>query len=153
MHRLCPPKAAGLVSRKHHFLQVYRWCGSWWSDTWLIQVQNKKYILLPARCSHNKCFHLVEALWSLSLLQSFQIQLAKELMAEYCSWRRRGLGGAVVHPLPFRYFPVRLSNDSGPLYSTQQFTPACWHYMVESGVWLCHNGDPTTHCFMRWHHI
>ena len=45
--------------------------------------------------------------------KSFRLQLAKDLIGEYCSRRRRGRGGTVIHPLPFRHFPIRLDND-GP---------------------------------------
>ena len=48
-------------------------------------------------------------------LKSFRLQLAKDLIGEYCSRRRRGRGGTVIHPLPFRHYPIRLdANNDGP---------------------------------------
>ena len=41
-------------------------------------------------------------------IKSFRLQLAKELIVEYC---RRGRGGTVIHPLPYRYFPITMEDE------------------------------------------
>ena len=93
--------------------------------------------------------------------KSFRLQLAKELIGEYCSRRRRGRGGTVIHPLPFRHYPIRLDDDNdGPRHPRG---PCALHrdihhrrvlstwYCRECGEWLCHSGDPSSDCFMKWH--
>ena len=92
--------------------------------------------------------------------KSFRLQLAKDLIGEYCSRRRRGRGGTVIHPIPFRHFPIRLDNHDGPRHPRG---PCAHHrnvhnrrvlsswYCRECGEWLCHNGDPSSDCFMKWH--
>ena len=93
--------------------------------------------------------------------KSFRLQLVKELIGEYCSRRRRGRGGTVIHPLPFRHYPIRLDDDNdGPRHPRG---PCALHrdihhrrvlstwYCRECGEWLCHSGDPSSDCFMKWH--
>ena len=92
-------------------------------------------------------------------LKSFQLQLAKDLIGEgeYCSRRCRG---TVIHPLPFRHYPIRLdSNDKprrprGPCALHQKVHNRRVHstwYCRECGEWLCHSGEPSSDCFMKWH--
>ena len=45
--------------------------------------------------------------------KSFRLKLAKEMIGDYCSRRRRGRGGSIIRPLPFRHFPIRVNSD-GP---------------------------------------
>ena len=93
--------------------------------------------------------------------KSFRLQLAKELIGEYCSRRRQGRGGTVIHPLPFRHYPIRLDDDNdGPRHPRG---PCALHrdirhrrvlstwYCRECGEWLCHSGDPSSDCFMKCH--
>ena len=92
-------------------------------------------------------------------LKSFPLQLAKDLVGEYCSRRRRGRGGSVIHQLPFRHFPIRLDNSDGPCRphvpcalhrDTNHRRVASTWYCMECDEWLCHTGDADD-CFMRWH--
>ena len=46
--------------------------------------------------------------------KTFRLQLAKEVIGSYCSRRRRGRAGAVIHPLPFRHFSIRLGSNGEP---------------------------------------
>ena len=92
--------------------------------------------------------------------KSFRLQLAKELIGEYCSRRRRGRGGDVIHPLPFRHFPIRLDANDEP---RRPRGPCAFHcdihdrrvlstwYCRECREWLCHSGDPSDDCFLKWH--
>ena len=93
-------------------------------------------------------------------IKSFRLQLAKELMAEYCSRRRRGRGGTVIHPLPYRHFPITMVDEKNTprrkkgrcaLHAASHNRAESSWYCRECGVWLCHNGDPTSDCFMKWH--
>lgn len=45
-------------------------------------------------------------------IKAYRIQVANELMAEYCSRHRRGRGGSIIHPLPYRHFPTRCTNET-----------------------------------------
>ena len=92
--------------------------------------------------------------------KSFRLQLAKELIGDYCSRRRRGRGGSVIHPLPFRHFPIRLGNGDGPRRprgpcahhrDTQSRRILTTWYCRECDEWLCHTGDPSGDCFLQWH--
>ena len=40
-------------------------------------------------------------------IKQFKIQLAKELIREYCSRYRAGYNGSLIKPLPFSHFPRR----------------------------------------------
>ena len=46
--------------------------------------------------------------------KSFRLQLAKELIGEYCSHRLWGRGGTVFHPLLFCHFPIRWQQQRHP---------------------------------------
>ena len=91
--------------------------------------------------------------------KSFRLQLAKDLIGEYCSRRRRGHGGTVIHPLPFWHYPIRLDADNDE--SRHPWGPCAHHnihrrvfsswYCRECGEWLCHSGEPSSDCFMQWH--
>ena len=92
--------------------------------------------------------------------KSFRLQLVKDLIGEYCSRQRRGRGGTVIHPLPFRHYPIRLDDNDGPRHPRG---PCALHrnihhkrvlsswYCRECGEWLCHNGEPSNDCFIKWH--
>ena len=92
-------------------------------------------------------------------IKSFRIQLAKELIGDYSSRRRRGRGGGIIHSLPYRHFPIRQHDDNNPhrhqrkcaLHSASKVRAETTWYCRECGVWLCHNGDPATDCFIKWH--
>ena len=44
-------------------------------------------------------------------LKSFRLHLGKDLIGEYCSRRRRGRGGTIIHILPFRHYPMKLNGN------------------------------------------
>ena len=93
--------------------------------------------------------------------KSFRLQLAKDLIGEYCSRRRRSHGGSVIHPLPFRHYPIQLDDDNnGPRHLRglcalhRDIHHRCvlsTRYCRECREWLCHSGDPSSDCFMQWH--
>ena len=97
---------------------------------------------------------------SFANIKSFRLQLAKELMAEYCSHRRRGRGGTVIRPLPYRHFPITMEDEKNAprwkkgrcaLHAASHVRATSSWYCRECGVWLCDNGDPASDCFMKWH--
>ena len=48
----------------------------------------------------------------ISNYKNFRLQLAKELVGNYCSRRRRGRGGTVIHTLPYRHFPITMEDEN-----------------------------------------
>ena len=62
--------------------------------------------------------------------KSFQLQLAKDLIGEYCSRRCRGRWGTVIHSLPFRHYPIRLDpNQCNPGVQGYSDRGVVWVYM------------------------
>ena len=49
-----------------------------------------------------------------TIIKSFCLQLAKELIGEYCSCRRHGRGGTVICLLPYRHFPITMEDEKAP---------------------------------------
>ena len=93
-------------------------------------------------------------------IKSFRLQLAKELIGEYCSRRRRGRGGTVIRPLPYRHFPITMEDEKAPpkrkrgscaLHAASHLRATSTWYCRECCVFLCHNGDPANDCFVKWH--
>ena len=93
-------------------------------------------------------------------IKDFRVQLAKELIGDYCSRKRAGRHGSSLRSLPLRHFPVKLVPDE----QSERNTKCCarcqqehkkrkdteW-YCQECGVPLCHTGEATTDCFLLWH--
>ena len=44
-------------------------------------------------------------------IREFRVQLAKELISDYCSRRRVGQQGSILKTLPLRHFPVKLESS------------------------------------------
>ena len=82
----------------------------------------------------------------------FRLQLAKELIGEYCSRRRPGRGAGVIRSLPLRHFPTTIPLDTTTKLAKHK-RERCAHcrdsrvdsswYCPECQVWLCHTGDKT----------
>ena len=96
-------------------------------------------------------------------IKDFRLQLARELIGDYCSRQRAGRksSDSVIRPLPLRHFPVRILNESQGVkhkrgrctYCTEtrhQRSDSTW-YCRECEVWLCHSGTPSCDCFLQWH--
>ena len=93
--------------------------------------------------------------------KSFRLQLAKDLTGEYCSCRRQGCGGTIIHSLPFRHNSTdwTIYGNDGPRHRgpcalhhniNHRRVLSTW-YCRKCSEWLCHNGDPSSDCFMQWH--
>ena len=72
-----------------------------------------------------------------SNIESFRIQLAKELIGDYSSRLRRGRGGGIVRSLPYRHFPIRQQPSPAP--AEEVCSPLCLqdpsrNHLVLSGV-------------------
>ena len=93
-------------------------------------------------------------------IREFRLQLARELIGDYCSRRRRGCRGGPIVPLQLQHFPTTAPSESGPRKTKRGRCTRCsrnnkrtdsqW-LCQECGVWLCHNGDTTNDCFYLWH--
>ena len=94
---------------------------------------------------------------TLKNIKEFRLQLARELMGDYCSRRRAGRGGGAIVPLQLQHFPIRVETPSkkkrGRCVKCRQQNrriDSSW-FCRECTVWLCHSGDPTKDCFYLWH--
>ena len=93
-------------------------------------------------------------------LKEFRLQLARELIGDYCNRRRAGRRPSQIITLPLRHFPIRIPGES---QNTKFKRGRCAHCKVshcrkdstwfcrECEVWLCHSGDPREDCFLKWH--
>ena len=93
-------------------------------------------------------------------LKEFRLQLARELIGDYCNRRRAGRRPSQIITLPLRHFPIRIPGES---QNTKFKRGRCAHCKVshcrrdstwfcrECKVWLCHSGDPREDCFLKWH--
>ena len=84
-------------------------------------------------------------------IKQFRIQLAKELIGEYCSRYRAEYNGSLIKPLPFSHFPMKITATSPGqrnrgrctyCYQQKKRCDSQW-YCHECGVWLCHPGSGT----------
>ena len=95
------------------------------------------------------------------MVKEFRLQLARELVGDYCSRCRPGCCSGAIVPLQLQHFPTTIAMESGPrktkrgrcshcLQHKNKRTDSQW-FCNECGVWLCHNGDKTCDCFYLWH--
>ena len=96
-------------------------------------------------------------------IKEFQMQLANELIDDYCSRRRTGCGSGVVRSLSLHHFPTTISEEDPNKKAKHKRARCCrcysrskksvytsW-YCPECKVWLCHTGERHTDCFMLYH--
>ncbi len=94
-------------------------------------------------------------------VKDFRLQLAKELIGDYCSRKRAGRGVGTMCPLPLRHFPSKIPVDEGSLGLDKHKRGRCWNTRTQSvktpwfcrecNVWLCHTGESSSGCFLTWH--
>ena len=93
-------------------------------------------------------------------IKDFRVQLAKELIGDYCSRKRASRQGSSLRSLPLRHFPVKLVAEEPSkrnrkrcarcLEKYDKRTDTHW-FCQECGVPLCHTGNATNDCFLLWH--
>ena len=97
-------------------------------------------------------------------VKGFRLQLAKELIADYCSWIKTGRAGGTISSLPLYHFPSKIPVDegsAGPEKHKRGRCTHCWNtrkqstktswFCRECNVWLCHTGESSSDCFLTWH--
>ena len=92
-------------------------------------------------------------------VKEFRLQLAKQLIGDYCTRRRAGRsGGSHTLSLPLQHFPSKVGTGKNRkrgrcTYCNQHTasrTDTSW-FCSECQVWLCHSGELQTDCFFLWH--
>ena len=94
-------------------------------------------------------------------VKEFRLQLARELIGDYCSRQRPGHRPSIITSLPLWHFPVRIRCESQAAkykrgrcalckVSRHCRTDSGW-YCRECEVWLCHTGEHPGDCFLQWH--
>ena len=87
-------------------------------------------------------------------IKKFRLQLAKELIVDYCSRSRVGRGGGVIRPLPLQHFPIKISKEPTDPERKRRRCARCsqkhhkrtqtqW-FCRECQVFLCHTGETQT---------
>ena len=88
---------------------------------------------------------------SFKTIKEFRLQLAQQLIGDYCSRRRAGRSGGAILSLQLEHFPLKVTMESSPPKRRRgrcahcsrrdnRRTDSSW-YCRECGVWLCHSGD------------
>ena len=94
-------------------------------------------------------------------IKNFRVNLATQLIGEYCSRRRRGrTSSSAIRPLPLRHFPVKVDDECHPgkrrrgncshCRKTRKVRTNTSWFCRECSEWLCHSGD-SDDCFLQWH--
>ena len=97
---------------------------------------------------------------TLNTIKKFRLQLARELIGDYCTHRRAGPGGGALCPLALQHFPLKIEKDPSQSERKRRRCARCsqqnhkrtqtsW-FCRECGVFLCHTGDAHD-CFFQWH--
>ena len=107
----------------------------------------------------HKCYSPSTTTRVFKTIKDFRLELAKELIGDYCSRRRPGRIGGPHRSIPLRHFPVMLPSDGNPAKKKRGRCEGCknkrlrcdtsW-FCNECQVWLCHNGQPDD-CFLHHH--
>ena len=94
-------------------------------------------------------------------IKEFRLQLARELIGDYCSRRHAGCHGGAIVPLQLQHFPTTISSELGPRKVKRGRCARCYQHRSkrtdsqwfcrECSVWLCHGGDMRSDCFYLWH--
>ena len=143
---------------------VHGWCGPRRPDKRLLQLPNKKqevfyHFLFDVSITNGYVLYKYFHSSKFSSIKDFRLQLAKDLIGNYCSRRRAGRSGGPIRPLQLQHFPIKVSSVTkkkrGRCVYCSQHSHKCsdtsWFCRECNGnEWLCHNGDPSTDCFFSW---
>ena len=58
-------------------------------------------------------------------IKDFRLQLASQLIGDYCSHHRRGRTSSSIRPLPLRHFPVKVDDDSSSTKRKRSICALC----------------------------
>ena len=87
-------------------------------------------------------------------IKSFQLQLANERIGDYCTQKHPGRVSSSVTTLPVRHFPLKCKDRKRRkcvlCTKANKRRDTNWQ-CNECDVWLCHTGEPSTDCFLKWH--
>ena len=87
-------------------------------------------------------------------IKDFRMKLAQELIGDYCSRRRPGCRSSSSRPFPLKHFPTkREDRKRGRCKNCQKDkrrTDTTW-FCTACNEWLCHDGNPTSDCYLIWH--
>ena len=89
---------------------------------------------------------------SMKSVKEFRLKLAKQLIGNYSSRKLPGRHSLPIQTLPLSHFPTKnLQGKRGRCKCCHpRRTDTPW-YCNKCKEWLCHSGDPTTDCFLKWH--
>lgn len=92
---------------------------------------------------------------SLLTIKTFRLQLAKELIGDYCSRKLPGRFGVMPKPLPLLHYPLkhpRGGRGRCKLCATAKKLRKDTSFFCQTcNEWLCHTGNLDTDCFFQWH--
>ena len=95
----------------------------------------------PSSCTRNPKYKTIK---------EFRLQLARELIGDYCSRRHAGCHGGAIVPLQLQHFATTISGELGPRKVKRGRCARCYQHRKradsqcfcrECSVWLCHGGD------------
>ena len=89
--------------------------------------------------------------------KAFRLQLAKELIGEYNTKKKRGRPRLSISRLPLTHYPVR-DEEIGSRqkrgrcshHSLQHQRALTTWYCRECEVCFCHSGHPSNDCYLQW---
>ena len=99
-------------------------------------------------------------LYCTAKISDFRVQLANELISDYCSRWRVGRQGSFLKNSPLRHFSVKLEPADTTRCNRHRCTRCLDKYGKRTDTqWFCqecavplyHTGKPSTDCFLHWH--
>ena len=87
-------------------------------------------------------------------LKEFRLNLASQLIGDYCSRYRPCRRPTAICPLPLRHYPIKVNADNS-VNRRRGRCVRCFnkkHTKVDSSWYCCEcDGDTATDCFLLWH--
>ena len=120
-----------------------------------------KYIflfLLDVAITNSYILHKHYSPTPIKTVKEFRLQLARELLGDYCSRHRPGRTGGIQKSISLRHFPSTINQDDSQrakrgrceqCKANHLRKDSAW-FCRECCVWLCHNGQPDD-CYLQYH--